>query len=152
MDGFASFIGSTGVFNISPGNVAAGQTGLGVAPPLLPGDQVDGLQAFIRSGPTTDVSGADPSIEVYACNSPPASVAAARNGYPIMPLTSLPCVPHEFLNDAAQNVAWTYHGPIPFIHVVEQHGLYIAVVVTANNDATLVSQFLLRVFRRSRRD
>lgn len=144
-------IGANTAFFIDIAALAASAAGLGVSAPLLPGDQVSGLQVFVRAGPTIDVSGADPTIEVYACNQEPQDVAAARRGTPVLPRMTLVCEPHEFLNDASQSVHWTLYGQLPFNYTAETHGLYLAVVITASDEAGVKANFLARVFRPERR-
>lgn len=119
--------------------------------PMLPGDTLDSIIVHARSGPTNDVSSCDPSIEVYACNSKPTTVAEARAGTCLLVSTVLISAPYEFLNDAAQSVAWMFDAALPVSFSPAVYQRYIAVVMTASSNGSLTATLSAKIFRAPRK-
>lgn len=118
------------VANLTLSDSAAG---LGTMPPLVAGDYVTSITFYLGSAlDETDLAG-DVTLEVYACNSKPATVTEARNGRVVFPSTNLPLLSAEA--GAAQ---WQFRLQltVPVLFLPRSSELHLAVVATPSVDMT----------------
>jgi hypothetical protein len=125
----------------------ANSTGLVAFFALLKGDVVDSVRVLIRtSAAHADImNGDDFTLEIYVCNSKPASVAEARNGRALLAATDFPlqAEPDSSLMAAVGH----FRESLPMIHQGQIGELYVALVFTAPTNVALTGAALLDVYR-----
>lgn len=114
---------------------------VGVSPPLTPGEVLDAI--FVSYG--TDGGAAESIhnlfIEAYVCNSPPASVAAARAGQSILGAGQGAAVPGITVTcqtaESAGTPAYSHFLQlrIPFARTIRIGEQYVAIVLTNSSAA-----------------
>lgn len=114
--------------------------------PLLPGDSLDAVLIHVVSTSVV-VWGAHVSrVEVYANDSKPVDVAAARNGLKLFDVSTVPW-DLPTVNTESEYTAVFKHR-LPMVHRPTQRHRHVTVIVTAPPAIGLTGFVMLDVFRR----
>lgn len=130
---------------------AANATGRLRIGPLYPGDSLDGMTLYLRTGAAhADVlGGVDVTIESYVHDAAPLDTdTAARNGRPLIRSSTIP-----FTSDGAGATALgSISAKLSLIHRPTQRERYVSIILTAPTNVGVTGSIWFDVFRPTRTD